>query len=69
MKWLSDLFAGSKVADTINDLENWEEENDALLPNGMSAAEIANLEAAGFIVDLETGKVSRDPDADMPSRN
>ena len=40
------------------DLLDWEEENDALLPNGMTEQEIADLEAAGFVVDLVTGAVT-----------
>jgi len=40
------------------DLLDWEEENDALLPNGMTEQEIAGLEADGFVVDLVTGAVT-----------
>ena len=40
------------------DLLNWEEENDALLPNGMTEQEIADLEADGQVVDLVTGAVT-----------
>ena len=69
MSWLSGIFKSNQAAETIRDLENWEEETDALLPNGMSAAEIAHLESVGYLVDLETGAVSRDPDADNVHRN
>ena len=41
----------------IEDLLDWEEENDCLLPDGMSAEDIAELEARGLIVDLTTGKI------------
>lgn len=46
------------------DLLSWEEETDQLLPNGMSAEDIADLEEDGWIVDLETGQKFRDPDAE-----
>lgn len=45
----------------INDLEDWEEETHAILP--METEQIAALEAAGYVVDLTNGEVSRDPDA------
>ena len=44
------------------DLLNWEEENDTLLPNGMTEQEIADLEADGWIVDLRTGQIFKDSD-------
>ena len=40
------------------DLLNWEEEEHALLPNGMTEQEIADLEADGQVVDLVTGAVT-----------
>ncbi len=40
------------------DLLDWEEEEHALLPNGMTEQEIADLEAEGFIVNLVTGAVT-----------
>ncbi len=46
---------------TIEDLLDWEEEEHQLLP--MSETEIAELEKAGYIVDLESGEVFPDPDA------
>lgn len=66
MGLLSGLF-GRDAAATIDDLETWEEENDKRLP--MSAEAIAHLEACGLLVDLETGAVTRDPDADRDWRN
>lgn len=51
------------IAETIEDLLTWEEENDALLPNGMSAEEIAELEADGYVVNLETGEIIPESEA------
>ena len=41
----------------------WNHEADAGLTLPAGAALIKELEAAGFIVNLETGKLFRDPDA------
>ena len=41
----------------IEDLLTWEEENDALLPNDMTPEEIADFEEQGYIVNLETGEI------------
>lgn len=41
----------------VEDLLTWEEENDALLPNNMTPEEIADLEEQGYIVNLETGEI------------
>lgn len=41
----------------VEDLLTWEEENDALLPNNMTPEEIAELEQQGYIVNLETGEI------------
>ena len=41
--------------DVIEDLLTWEEESDMLLPNNLTPEDIAAFEAAGFVVDLETG--------------
>lgn len=51
------------IAEAIEDLLTWEEENDALLPNGMSAEEIAELEADGYVVNLETGEIIPESEA------
>ena len=40
----------------VNDLLTWEEENHQLLPNGMTAELIADLEEQGIVVCLETGQ-------------
>lgn len=39
----------------VESLHDWEEENDRPLPPGWTAEGIAAAEAAGLIVDLETG--------------
>ena len=41
----------------IEDLLSWEEENDSLLPNNMTPEQIAELEEQGYIVNLETGEI------------
>jgi hypothetical protein len=41
----------------IDDLLDWEEENDKLLPPGWTAEQIAEVEAQGKIVNLETGEI------------
>lgn len=48
----------------IEDLLTWEEENDALLPNNMTPEEIAELEDQGYIVNLETGEIIPETEAD-----
>lgn len=52
------------IVEAVEDLLTWEEENDALLPNGMSAEEIAQLEEDGYVVDLETGAIIPIEEAD-----
>ena len=75
MSWWSDWFNGALFlgdGETPNehkqavaeDLLTWEEENDALLPNGMTAEEIADLEERGYIVNLETGEIITESEAD-----
>ncbi len=48
----------------IEDLLTWEEESDALLPNNMTPEEIAELEEQGYIVNLETGEIIPETEAD-----
>lgn len=48
----------------VEDLLSWEEESDALLPNNMTPEEIAELEAAGYVVNLETGTIIPIEEAD-----
>lgn len=48
----------------IEDLLTWEEENDSLLPNDMTPEEIAELEEQGYIVNLETGEIIPETEAD-----
>lgn len=65
MKWLDKLLGKDDPAidqNVVEDLLTWEEENDAALPNDMSAEDVAKWEAKGFIVDLLTGKVFRNPE-------
>ena len=45
---------------TAIDLLEWERETGKLLP--MSVVEILDLEELGFVVNLETGEISKDPD-------
>ena len=45
------------VNNVVEDLLTWEEESDALLPNGMTPEEIALIEAQGYVVNLETGEI------------
>ena len=59
LKKLKELFAPDVDQDVVEDLLTWEEENDAVLPDGMSAEDVAGWEAKGFIVDLLTGKIFR----------
>jgi len=47
----------SKRQDAIEDLLTWEEENDQLLPNNLTPEDIAAFEALGIVVDLETGQL------------
>ena len=47
----------TQQSQTVIDLEDWEEENDQLLPNNLTAEDIERFEAAGFVVDLETGQL------------
>lgn len=69
MSWLSRLLGtddndGDNTAqDAIEDLLTWEEENDALLPGGMSAEDIAELEERGYVVNLETGEIMTEAEA------
>ena len=47
----------------VEDLLTWEEENDALLPNNMTPEEIAELEEQGYVVNLETGEIIPESEA------
>ena len=59
MNWLSRLLGADDGVDqnAVEDLLAWEEEEDALLPNGLTPEDIARFEAAGFVVDLATGRL------------
>lgn len=41
----------------VDALLSWEEENDQLLPCGMTPEKIALIEAQGYVVNLETGEI------------
>jgi hypothetical protein len=49
--------------DVIEDLLTWEEESDMLLPNNLTPEDIAAFEADGFVVDLETGQLVPESEA------
>ena len=53
----------STIAQAIEDLLSWGEESDALLPLGMTPEEIAQLEAEGYVVNLETGEIIPEAEA------
>ncbi len=60
MSWLNDFlanFGASNQSAAAEDLLTWEEENDQLLPEGWTAEAIAAAEAAGYVVDLDTGEL------------
>ena len=66
MNWLSRLLGADGDAvdqNGVEDLLTFEEENDMLLPNGLTAEDIARLEAAGFVVDLVTGRLIPEAEA------
>lgn len=69
MSWLSRLLGADDDSDNaadqnvVEDLLTWEEETDALLPNNLTAEDIAALEAQGYVVNLETGQLIREEDA------
>jgi hypothetical protein len=54
LKW---LFGEHEEMKRIDDLLDWEEENDRLLPPGWTAEQIAEVEARGLVVNLETGEI------------
>lgn len=47
----------------VEDLLTWEEETDALLPNNMTPEEIAELEEQGYVVNLQTGEIIPESEA------
>ena len=69
MSWLDKfvdvLFgsSGAELSPAAVDLETWEEENDQMLPNGLTAEDIAAFEDAGWVVDLETGQLISEAEA------
>ena len=66
MSWLSRLLGAdddSVDQNVIEDLLTWEEENDTLLPNNLTPEDIARFEADGWIVDLRTGQLIPEAEA------
>lgn len=47
----------------VEDLLTFEEENDMLLPNNLTPEDIAHFEAAGLVVDLVTGQLIPEDEA------
>ena len=60
---------GAELSPAAIDLESWEEETHQLLPNNLTAEDIARFEQAGWIVDLETGQLIREADANAYTVN
>jgi hypothetical protein len=64
MNWLSRLLGADGVdPNAVEDLLNFEEEEDMLLPNNLTPEDIAAFEAAGYVVDLETGQLIPESEA------
>ena len=68
MSWLSRLLGADSDGDSVDqnvveDLLSFEEENDMLLPNNLTAEDIARFEAAGWVVDLRTGQLIPEAEA------
>lgn len=63
MTWLEKLLGATVDNNAVEDLLTWEEENDQLLPNGLTPEDIARFEAMGYVVDLETGRLIPEADA------
>ncbi len=75
MSWWSDWWSGPQFLGdgespeehrqaVKEDLLTFEEENDMLLPNGMTPEEIAELEMQGYVVNLLTGEIIPEEEAD-----
>lgn len=63
MTWLEKLLGAAADEDAVEDLLTWEEENDQLLPNGLTPDDIARFESMGYIANLETGTLIPEADA------
>lgn len=63
MNWRELLLGATVDNNAVEDLLTWEEENDALLPNNLTPEDIAKFEALGYIVDLETGRLIPESEA------
>ena len=71
MSWWSKLIgSGNDASDSdvdrnvVEDLLSFEEENDMLLPNNLTPEDIARFEAMGYVVDLVTGQLIPESEAD-----
>lgn len=71
MSWWSKLIgSGDDASDSdvdrnvVEDLLSFEEENDMLLPNNLTPEDIARFEEAGYVVDLKTGQLIPESEAD-----
>ena len=71
MSWWSKLIgSGNDASDSdvdrnvVEDLLSFEEENDMLLPNNLTPEDIARFEAMGYVVDLVTGQLILESEAD-----
>jgi len=68
MSWLSRLLGADSNNDSVDqnvveDLLTFEEENDTLLPNNLTPEDIARFEAMGYVVDLVTGQLIPESEA------
>jgi len=57
------IVSSGWLKSVVDALFDWEEENDELLPPGWTAEGIAAAEAAGLVVDLETGATMTEAEA------
>lgn len=63
MTWREIFLGATADNDATEDLLTWEEENDQLLPNGLTPEDIARFESLGYVVDLDTGALIPEADA------
>ena len=49
--------------EAIQDLRTWEEEEQRFLPKGITPEAVATFEAQGYVVDLETGELIPEDEA------
>lgn len=63
MTWRELLLGATVDKSAVEDLLTWEEESDQLLPNGLTPEDIARFESMGHVVNLETGGLIPEADA------